>query len=341
MTQSKIFTQKETRAKGATNCWEVSTEDAVREVKLIDFLLEHMPNKSRTTIKQLIRDRFVSVDQTAETLATRLLSRGQVVELHQRSLPDKIHHPLIEILYQDNDIVVCAKKAGISTVASGIDKQHTALRVLSTHLKKYNKDSKLFMLNRLDKDSGGIVLFAKNRDAQAYFTDHWSEIVKQQVYRAVVEGRPSADRGLLLKPQPDQKGQKKRVSAEIIVSEDRILSKESSESVGVASYKVLKAGPFCSLLEIRLLSGRNNQIRRQMRQAGIPLAGDRHGGSVFPQLGEVALQCTKWVMRHPISGQEMIFTLRTSNLFSRLLKTPDPTVLKPKGMSQPEEKPSK
>lgn len=303
--------------------WFVSDTAKEGDLSLINFLQSCLPDKSRTTVKQLLRDRFVSVDGIAETVANRSLQKGQKVELHKYPIPDEIHHPLLEILYQDEDLLVCAKKPGISTVASGMDRQHTAMRILSTHLKTYNTKIKLFMLNRLDKDTGGIVLFAKSRDAQEYITRQWTEIVEEQVYHAVIEGRPEEDRGILLKPVADKqnKDHKEDPASLIFSSENRIFNSDASSSAGVASYKVIRHGAYCSLLEISLKHGRNNQIRRQMRQAGLPLAGDRHGGSIFPELGCVALQCTRLVMRHPINWQRMTFKQAIPALFRRLMQT--------------------
>ncbi|MDO4672586.1 MAG: pseudouridine synthase [Porphyromonadaceae bacterium] len=293
----------------------LNDKDDQKGPKLIDFILQNMPNKSRTTVKQLLRDRFVSVNGVAETLATRVMTDGMEVIVHAHPLPDKLNNPMLDILYQDDEIVICFKRAGIPTVGTSFEKKNTALRILSEHLKQYNPKTKVYMINRLDNDTAGFVIFAKNKDAQAYFTDHWDQIVLSQVYRCVVEGIPPLQEGLLLKPLKPEEGKKQ--TAKLIAELDPTAMVRPQN--GMASYKLLKKGPHNSLLEIKLLAGRNNQIRKQMKQVGMPLCGDKRGGSVIDDLEAVALQMIKMVFVHPLTHEEMVFMEKMPSVFSRLV----------------------
>lgn len=288
-----------------------------KELKLIDFMITSMPEKSRTSLKQMLRDRFVSVDGKCETLATLNLEAGMEVKIHPHPLPDKIKHPLLNILYQDDEIIVCFKKAGIPTVGTSFEKKITALRILSDHLKKYNPSVKLYMINRLDNDTAGFIIFAKNKDAQAYFSDHWDQIITTQTYRCIIEGKPEFNEGLLLKPVNETEAKTK--TPVIIVNKDFQSKGMRKDMNGTASFKVLKSGPYCSLLEIKLLRGRNNQVRKQMKQAKMPICGDKRGGAQLTELDGIALQCTKLELEHPLTHEQMIFFEKTPQWFNKLL----------------------
>lgn len=290
---------------------------------LIEFLVNVLEERSRTTIKQLLRDRFVSIDGLAESKATTELKEGQIVRLHQNRIAEPIKHPLLKVLYQDEIIIVLEKRTGISTVGTGVDKKNTALRLVSDHLKQYNPKTRVYMLNRLDRDTAGIILFTTDKDLQEHIFENWSKYVPEQIFRAVVEGSPTAETGVVMPAEPDRPGEIKvgRASDKKNQHIRSTVVSDNSASAGTATYKVLKRGEFCTLMDFRIESGRNNQIRRQMRQAGTPLAGDRHGGSVYKDFDFVALHTKALSLKHPHTGELHRFTMQTPKIFGRLMQT--------------------
>ncbi len=279
---------------------------------LLLFMQEVMPDKSRTTLKQLLYTGQVSVNGKRCTQFDEPLEPGFKVGVHANRLPEELHHPLITILWQDTDFLVLEKKPGIPTVATVKEKERTVLRIVSDHLKKFDPGVKVFMLNRLDKDAAGLLLFAKNKKAQEYVIENWHEVVLEQRFLAVIEGRMPQREGMLQAPKLDEPANR-----------DRASSKQDFElrgNTGRASYKVLREGAVCSMLEFKLHEGRNNQLRRQFKELQLPIAGDWRNGSSFKQLKQMALFASFLLFKHPLTGEKQVFKLPTPKLFGQLVR---------------------
>ena len=141
--------------------------EAEQEGGLLAFLTNHaLKERSRTTCKQLLHDRFISVNDEPNTQWDYELRNGDIVTVHPSPLPKLLNHKSIEVLWQDDHLLMLHKKAGIPTVSSGEEKDKTALLLVSEYLKKFNPRAKVFLLNRIDKDSAGFVLMAKTAELQ-------------------------------------------------------------------------------------------------------------------------------------------------------------------------------
>lgn len=289
--------------------------DKILEVKqqntLLPFLLEVLSDNSRTAVKQILTGRRISINGEPTTQHDAIVKPGDKVIIHRFQLPEELRHPLIRIIWQDSDFVLVEKKPGIPTVGSGIQKDRTALRIVSNHLKQYNPETKIFMLNRLDRDSAGIILFAKSKEVQEYVIKEWSKVVKKQSFVIAIEGDMPDEEGLLESPRHDTvpKNKKTQIVAEMT----------TGHSAGTARYKVIRKSPVCTLVEITLISGRNNQLRRQMGQMGTPIVGDWRQGSSFRKLDCLAIQGTRFTFRHPKSGETIEYKLPLPKLFRQLI----------------------
>lgn len=298
----------------------------VREsTTLLPFLIEvAMRGQSRTTIKQLLRDRFISVGDDAVSQFDYPLNVGDIVRINVVPIPQKLNHPKVKILWQDEYFVMISKDAGVPTVASGEEKDRTALRIVSDHLKKFDPRVKIFMLNRLDKDSAGLVLMAKSQDIQYDFISHWSRYVIKQEFLVSIEGHMDTKEGVLAPPdREDGPDNKTRRNPKFTISHDPY-----GEQAGLVKYRVLKEGDVCSLLFIELQAGRNNQLRRQFASINIPLAGDWRNGSTFKHLGRVALQGVTFTFIHPIDRQERTFSMNELSILGKLARMTEQSSIK-------------
>ena len=115
-------------------------------------------------------------------------------------------HPQIDIIYQDEYLIIIRKSAGIPTVASGEEKDKTALRLLSEHLKTFNPQAKVYHVTRLDKDSAGFVVFTKSRELQTRLSEEWQKYCRRQQFAVVTERQPNPSEGVLV-PASDSKAQ--------------------------------------------------------------------------------------------------------------------------------------
>lgn len=298
---------------------KVSKHFTVREEDILMNFLQNvaMKGQSRTTVKQVLRDRYISVNETAVSQFDYKLNVGDIVRINPTPLPEELHHPKIKILWQDEYFVMISKGVGVPTVASGNEKDRTALRIVSDHLKKYNAKTKVFLLNRLDKDSAGLVLFAKNPEIQKDFIQHWSSYVKNQEFLIAVEGMMPSNEGELKAPEREANNEKKFANNKKKFAMNR---DPYGDEAGTATYRVIKKGDICSLVFVRLEKGRNNQLRRQFAELSIPLAGDWRNGSTFKNLGHVALQGVRFQFVHPIDRIERTFTMPEMPILGKLAR---------------------
>ncbi len=286
----------------------------LEEASLLDFLISvAMKEKSRTTVKQILHDRFISVNGEPVTKHNYELKKGDVVCQHSTPLPTELANPLVEILWQDDDFLICYKKVGIPTVSSGEEKDKTVVQTISEHLKKFNPRAKIYHLNRIDKDSSGYLVLAKSRKLQEEVTENWDKYVIKQAYVVAIEGFMPQEEGILEAPKP------KEVKNANSSAKKRQPRKE--DSTGRAEYKVLQTTATGSLLSVVLLNGRNNRLRKQMAQLKTPIIGDWRNGSHFDKLGRVALDSKSIVFKHPKTGELHSFNRPIAGIFRQWLNT--------------------
>ncbi|MDO4692307.1 MAG: pseudouridine synthase [Porphyromonadaceae bacterium] len=292
--------------------------DRDEEIKLLDFLTEYaLKDRSRTTVKQLLHDRFISVNEEPTTQFDRMLCRGDKVVLHPTPLPAKLTHPLVDILWQDDELIMIHKGAGIPTVSSGMERDRTAMQIISEHLKKFNPRAKVFLLNRVDKDSAGFVLMAKSAELQAEITEHWEDYILSQTFAVAIEGEPREAEGNLAPPSDDK---------DLRHKSKRMTDKRQSEGrdqAGLAHYRLVSNTPVGSLLIVELKSGRNNRLRKQFAALKTPILGDWRNGSRRKDLGRVALETIAFSFVHPATGKRYDFDQPIPTEFRKWLRQVD------------------
>lgn len=277
---------------------------------LLAYLCTHaLKEKSRTSVKQLLGDRYISVNGQATCQWDYALQAGDIVCLNARPLPTELHHKQVEIIWQDEELILIHKAAGIPTVASGEERDTTAMQVVSKHLKKFNPRAKVFLLNRIDKDSAGFVLMAKSPEVQKEVTEHWGKYVERQSFVLVAEGQMQEAEGYLAAPSEEDKF-KRKPSHKV----------QGANTAGQARYRVLSQSERAALIKVELLSGRNNRLRKQFAILKRPIIGDWRNGSPNKSLGYVALDSLAFVFVHPKTGKKLSFEQPISGKFRRLLK---------------------
>jgi 23S rRNA pseudouridine1911/1915/1917 synthase len=174
------------------------------------------------------------------------------------------------------------------------EKEKTAYRILNTHLKALMKTSaqQVFIVHRLDRETSGLMMFARTESAQAALQRDWKGVIKR--YLAVVEGLPADAQGTL----------KDRLVEGKSLMVHRV---EEGGELAITHYRVLRAKGARSLLELTLETGRRNQIRVQLAALGHPVAGDRKYGAKTDPARRLALHACELKFRHPVSGAPMEF----------------------------------
>ena len=198
------------------------------------------------------------------------VSAGDVVEIGPaRRVPPDARIPGLAVVYEDDAVILIDKPAGLLTIATERVKTRTAHHMLGEHLKRRSLDDaeRIFVVHRLDRETSGLMLFARTHDGKQTLQDDWETVEKR--YLAVVEGVPTPPTGTI----------------ENYLAENRALNvfasprKTALGKLAVTHYELLKTNGRRSLLEVRTLTGRKHQIRVHLADLGHPIAGDDRYGA--------------------------------------------------------------
>ena len=268
--------------------WEVS-----RPSKLLEYLLA-VSGLGRTAIKRMLKHRVTAVNGIPTGRFDTPLVVGDIVSIGAKGYAlFPVSDEGARIVYEDADILVAEKPAGLLTIATEKEKRRTLYYVLNEYLKP--KHERVFIVHRLDRGASGLLVFAKHGVSKETLQSRWHDYQKE--YYAVVEGVPEPSEGML----------------ESYLRENttgRVFSAEPSEhsKLSVTHYRVLKKARNRSLLWVTLASGRKHQIRVQLADIGHPIAGDRkYGIGSAGGVGRLGLHAARLSFRHPSSGKPLVF----------------------------------
>ena len=268
---------------------------------LIEFLKKTFSNLSKNSVKSLLHNEKVFVNGNMTTKYNYELNIGDVVEIREKVAKN------IDIIYEDKDIVVINKPSGLLTVATEKEKNKTAYHLVMEYLKKKNKNNRIFIIHRLDKDTSGIIMFAKNERAKHLYQDNWNDIVKKRCYYAVIDGKMQNKEGTI-------KSYLKENGNMVYSVKDR------SGKLAITEYKVLKERKNISLLDINLKTGRKNQIRVHMKENKTPILGDLKYGEKSKLINRLALHAYKLELINPVTKKLLTFEVNMPNEFKILFK---------------------
>jgi RluA family pseudouridine synthase len=209
----------------------------------------------------------------------------------------------IKILYEDRDIIVIDKSAGLLSVKANYEAEKTAHHLLTNYVRKGNPKAKnkLFVVHRLDRETSGVMIFAKHYEIREQFAEQWERVDKK--YIAVVHGHLAEKSGIFesfLAEGDDYKMQS--------------VKHPKDGDFARTKYTVIGESKNYSLLEIQLLTGKKNQIRAHLSENGNPIVGDKKYNK--DAKGRLALHALSIRFRHPFNNQEMTFKAEIPDLFS-------------------------
>lgn len=210
----------------------------------------------------------------------------------------------LDIIYEDKELIVINKPAHMLTIATEDEKINTLYHKVYEYLKKKNKNNKVFIVHRLDRDTSGIVLFAKNQKLKELLQANWNEIAITREYLAVVEG--------FVEPV-------KKTITEYLKETKTLLTyatKDNSGKEAITEYEVIKRSKAYSTLKINIKTGRKNQIRVAMQNMNHPIIGDKKYGSSKNPLRRICLHASKLEIIHPINKKTYTFETRHPREFA-------------------------
>lgn len=214
----------------------------------------------------------------------------------------------LAILYEDRDIIVVEKPPGLLTIGTERDKSRTAHTILNEYVRKgdHRSRNRVYIVHRLDRETSGILIFARSESAKKYLQEQWQETEKR--YITIVHGTLAAKTGTISSYLAENK------AFTVYSTPDPALGKLSH-----TEYTVVKEAKGFSVLEIRLHTGRKHQIRVHLSEMGHPVVGDNKYGRSINVAGDMALHAWSLSCTHPVSGKRLNFTTRIPERFIRLV----------------------
>lgn len=279
---------------------------------LHDFLRQKLTSHSKSSIKMLLSRGCICLNNS--TIVTRhdhcLQPGDRVTILSAKQHKLQFSHPQLRIIYEDNFIIVVEKSVGLLSVSAPNEQEHTAFNIVDQYLKRSNGSHRAYVVNRLDRETSGVMLFAKTRGAQMELRLRWNDNVLQRNYIAVVEGELAQTNGTLdtyLYEDP-----------QTFVHSSPVAIRGSQRAI--THYKVLSANGLHTLVGLSLETGRTNQIRVHMSSIGHPVVGDMKYGSSSNPVGRMCLHAQKLQIIHPITHKTLTFEVPTPKCFYKLVE---------------------
>ena len=274
------------------------TDYVVREpMELMAFLAARMPQASRTKLKTLLAKRVVYVDNAITTQYNFPLRPGMKVQISRDKGNHEFRHRLLRLVYEDAYLLVVEKEPGLLSVGTERQHERTAHAILSEYVKRSGRGpGRVFVVHRLDRDTSGLMMFAKDEKTQHTLRDNWHQIVFDRRYVAVVAGRMERDAGTVHSWLTDHT---------LYVSSSPV---DDGGQESVTHYRTIKRSDRYSLMELHLETGRKNQIRVHMQDLGHPVVGDsRYGLEDLDPIGRLCLHAFKLCFTHPVTGETLEF----------------------------------
>ncbi len=285
-----------------------------RETTLLPFLMEHLEGESRTTVKSVLSHRQVTINDIISTKFNEPLAPGDVVGVTDGKVEELFRHPLLRVVFEDDHLIIIDKHNGLLSVGTDKEREKTAFYILSGYVKRADSRNRIFIVHRLDRETSGLMIFAKSEQMQEKLQREWAATVTRRRYVAVVEGNVPVEGDTISTYLTENKNFK-------VFATDYAPREQGADAVkAVTRYRVLRRSDDYSLLEFELETGKKNQIRAHMEYIGHPISGDtKYGATRRSPIGRVALHAYQLTFVHPITGRTMRFSTAIPQKFESLL----------------------
>jgi RluA family pseudouridine synthase len=263
---------------------------------LLEFLLKTMTGLSRNSVKALLARGDVSVGGKRVTRHDYPLAAGQSVTIAPPGAGGRADLlKRLRVIYEDDELIAVDKPAGLLSIATENEKAETAYRLITDYVRLSSPGNRIFVVHRLDRDTSGVLLAAKNEKLKHALQDNWNELVKTRGYTAVAEGKFSEKHGTV-------RSFLKETATHFMYSGGR--AGDGQEAV--TNFDVTKESATYSQVKVTLDTGRKNQIRVHLSELGHPVAGDKKYGAKTDPLGRLCLHAGLLELTHPYSGKLLI-----------------------------------
>ena len=271
---------------------------------LLEHLQQRFPDSSRTTLRQLLQNGRVSVNGEIEKDAKLVLDDGDLVDVGakptHRALP-----PGVVVLHEDDAVIVLLKPHGLLTVATERERENTLQAGLNRYLAGGGRE-RIHVVHRLDRETSGVLVFAKTFPAREALKEQFAAHSTDRLYIAIVEGTMEAADGTF--------------RSHLFEGRDLRMRSSKEGKLAITHYRTIEVKAPYSMLEVTLETGRKNQIRAHLSEAGHPVAGDQFYGATTNPLGRLGLHAKLLGFTHPTTGKRLTFTAPIPRVFRDLFR---------------------
>jgi len=271
--------------------------------ELLSYLCDNL-EMSRKKIKQYLTHGSIYVNNQQIRQYNYPLVAGMRIFIDNVSKYKKILP--FDILYEDQSIIVVNKPSGLLVVATDREKSRTLYHIVREYLVSQDKHAKVFVVHRLDKDTSGIVIFAKNEKIKKQLQDNWNEYVSLREYVAVVHGHLKQKEGNVVQYIKNAKN-----NFVYVVPKDK-------GQKAITNYKVIKESMSYSMVSVFLETGKKNQIRVAFQSLGHPIVGDKKYGEKDGAV-RLYLHANRLKLYYPVLKREILFEIPYPQEFKRIV----------------------
>ncbi len=262
---------------------------------LLPFIQHCLSGISRSKAKSIMAGGGVRVDRAVVKQFDYELQPGMRVEISRRKPKNELSSKFVRIVYEDSQIIVIEKAIGILSMAS-MNHPYCVKTILDEYFRRTHQKCTAHVVHRLDRDTSGLLVYAKTQRAEQILENNWQSIVTDRRYVALVSGRMEEKEGVVRSWLKDNK-------AYFTYSSET----DNGGKYAVTHFKTIKAADRYSLVDLKLETGRKNQIRVHMKDLNHPVCGDIKYGNGDDPIGRLALHAFRLNFFHPITGESLRF----------------------------------
>ena len=291
----------------ANNQSEYTHYQVNEELPLLEWLLKNI-NQSRSKLKATLQGNGIKVEGKTVTQYDYPLKKGMRISISKSKKNNLFKSRYVKIVYEDRYLVVVEKEVGILSMAAG----HSSLnvkRVLDDYFRKSGQKCRAHVVHRLDRDTSGLLIYAKDMETEQILEHNWHDIVYDRRYVAVVSGEMENDEGTVASWLKD--------NAAYITYSSPV---DNGGKYAVTHYRVLDRTTEHSLVEYQLETGRKNQIRVHSADMGHPVCGDIKYGNGDDPIHRLCLHAYMLCFWHPVTREKMEFSTQIPASFRHVLK---------------------
>ena len=274
---------------------------------LLEFLYEHITNDSRNNIKHLLSNRQVLIDGIPITQFNFMLSKDDVVQIAKSPVKSTKQIKVnLDIIYEDDYLIAINKPAGLLSIESDNETTNTAYRLVMDYLRNKDKKARAYVVHRIDKETSGVLLFAKDEKIKNKLSNHWQDVVKERGYVAICIGHFKDKKGTV-------KSYLKNNVNNLMYS-----TNDKSGQLAITHYEVKKENKEYSYVDVKIDTGRKNQIRVHMKDLGHKIVGDEKYQAEKDPLKRLGLHASTLEFIHPVTNKVLKLKAKTPKSFNDL-----------------------